>query len=88
MKTFARILDGRVAELLGTADDIRGLFHPSLVWVEVPEGQEVHENWTYDGTGFTPPMPEPAVSSAPSTAELRAQLAALSAQIASLEKPA
>ena len=35
MKTYARIQDGRVAELFATDGDITSMFNPALVWVDV-----------------------------------------------------
>lgn len=52
MKTFARIDDGRVAEIL-TAEELPE-FHPSLVWVEANQAVEV--GWTYEGQFFAAPV--------------------------------
>ena len=35
MKTYARIANGQVVELITTAQSIGWLFHPSLHWEEV-----------------------------------------------------
>jgi hypothetical protein len=88
MKTYARLERHVVAEILTTAHDIGTLFHPSLVWVDVT-GQAVQVGWVQDDDGkFTPPPPVAAASaaapSAPSTAELLAELTILRAQVAQL----
>ena len=84
MKTFARIQNGTVAELLKTDSDITAMFNPALVWVDVSSQTDVGEGWHFDGTHFTRPVAQPTSAPVPSITELHAQLAALSAQIASL----
>jgi len=84
MKTFARIQDGRVAELLHTGGDITSMFNPSLRWIDVSAQPEIAEGWTFDGAGFAPPAAPPPPPPAPTLAELQSQLALLSAQIAAL----
>ena len=88
MKTYARIQDDLVAELLKTDGDIKSMFHPALVWVDVSSQANVAEGWQFDGTNFTPPpVPPPApppAGPAPTIAGLQAQLAVLSAQLATL----
>ena len=84
MKTYARIQDGLVAELLQTDDDITSLFNPALAWVEVSSQSDIAEGWHFDGTNFTPPSPPPPAAPGPTIAELQTQLAALSAQLAAL----
>jgi hypothetical protein len=85
MKTYARIQDGLVAELLRTAGDITSMFNPALVWIDVSDRADVAEGWRFDGTAFSPP-PAPPPPAAPVTTivELQAQLAALSQQLAAL----
>jgi hypothetical protein len=84
MKTYARIQDGLVAELLHTDGDITSMFNPALVWVDVSSHSEIAESWHFDGTNFVPPaVPQPAAP-APTIAGLQAQLAALGAQLATL----
>ena len=85
MKTYARIQDNLVAELLKTDGDIKSMFHPTLVWVDVSPQANIAEGWQFDGTNFAPPpaAPSPAAP-APTIASLQAQLAALSAQLATL----
>ena len=84
MKTYARIQDGLIAELLQTDDDITSLFNPALSWVEVSSQPDIAEGWHFDGTNFTPPSPPPPAAPGPTIAELQTQLAALSAQLAAL----
>ncbi len=55
MKTYARIQDGLVAELLKTDGDITSMFNPALVWVDVSSQPDIAEGWHFDGTKFTPP---------------------------------
>jgi hypothetical protein len=84
MKTYARIQDGLVAELLQTDGDITSLFNPALTWVDVSSQSDIAEGWHFDGTNFTPPPPPPPPAPGPTIAELQTQLAALSAQLAEL----
>ena len=86
-KNYARIQDGFVVELLTTSSDISTLFAPALIWVDISSLPQVIEGWTYNGTQFAPPAPVAAPRTGPpSLGELQAQLAALSAQIASLAR--
>jgi hypothetical protein len=84
MKTYARIQDGLVAELLKTDGDITSMFHPTLVWVDVSLQSNIAEGWHFDGMTFTPPPATPPAAPVPTIAELQAQLATLSAQLATL----
>jgi hypothetical protein len=84
MKTYARIQNGIVAELLRTDGDITRMFNPALVWVDVSSRTDLAEGWHFDGTQFTRPAEQQPAARVPSVAELQAQLAALSAQIAAL----
>ena len=84
MRTYARIQNGTVVELLKTEGDITAMFNPALVWVDVSSQTDVSEGWQFDGTHFTPPPAQPTSSPLPSITELHAKLAALSAQIAAL----
>jgi len=57
MKTYARIEDQRVAELVSLNVKPEKLYHPSLVWVDIttlPEQPEV--NYRYSGGVFTAPV--------------------------------
>jgi len=58
MKTFARIQDGWVREVI-VADELPE-FTPEVtaMFVEAPEGVEQH--WRFDGANWTPPPPYPA----------------------------
>lgn len=56
MKTYARIVDGKVAELFQTADDITKMFHPDLVWTDVT-GKAVEPGWDYADGIAKPPAP-------------------------------
>jgi hypothetical protein len=84
MKTYARIQDGLVAELLKTGGDITSMFNPALVWVDVSSRPGIAEGWHFDGTNFAPPAAPPPAAPAPTIAGLQAQLAAISAQLATL----
>jgi len=84
MKTHARIQDGLVVELLKTNRDIAGMFHPALVWVDVSSHPDVSEGWHFDGKTFASPTPPQSPAPAPTIAELQAQLASISAQLAAL----
>lgn len=55
MPTYARIENGKVAELLETDGPIEGLFHPSLLWVEC--SSKVRERWSFADGLFAPPPP-------------------------------
>jgi len=84
MRTYARIQDGIVAEVLKTDGDITRMFNPALVWVDVSSQADVTEGWHFDGTKFTAPAIPHTSAQTPGIAELQAQLATLSAQIAAL----
>lgn len=86
MKTFARMQDGRVAELLTTDMDIRTMFHPSLVWQDVTAVAGITVGWRYDAGQWFAPEPASAPTAAPSLTDLQSRLAALSAQIAAMAK--
>ena len=85
MKIYARILDGRVAELLTTDFDIAGKFNPALVWVDVSNVTNIAPGWQQSAGGFSPP-PTPPVPVMPTLAPLQAQLNAINAQISTLTK--
>ena len=87
LRTYARIQDGRVAELLTTDGDILEMFNRALVWIDASSVPGIAEGWSFDGASFAPPLdPAPLGPPAPSVAELQAQIAALSAQLAVLSK--
>lgn len=87
MKTYARIQNGRVAELLKLGSDPSALYHPSLLWIDVSAMPSVALGWEYDGADFTPPQPGESNSAKPSIEELQSRLSLLSAQIEALRKP-
>lgn len=86
MRTYARIQNGIVAEVLKTDGDITRMFNPALVWVDVSSQTDVAEGWHFDGTQFTKPAAQEPVIQPPSLAELQTQLAALGAQLATLNR--
>lgn len=86
MKTYARVLDGAVVELLRTDDAITTLFHPGLVWIDVSGQPTVKEGWHYDGAHFAPPAALPAEPPQLTLAEIQAQIEALRAQVALLAR--
>ena len=57
MKSYARIDGGLVAELFSTDGDITEMFHPELVWVEVPSGADVGCGWRFTAGEFIAPIP-------------------------------
>jgi hypothetical protein len=57
MSIYARIEECKVMELLETDGDITQMFHPSLIWVEVPEGVPVEQNWVCVDGAFSAPAP-------------------------------
>jgi hypothetical protein len=83
MKTYARIQDGAVAELLIADPDITGRFNPALVWVDVSTVIGIAPGWRQEISGFAPPPAAPAPE-APTLAQLQAQVAIISAQITAL----
>jgi hypothetical protein len=85
MKTYARLVNGVVAELLCTPQNPSQLFNPALQWVDVTAQTGIQVGDIESGTGFAaPPAPVPVAIQAPSLAQLQSELAALSAQIAAL----
>jgi hypothetical protein len=84
MKTYARIRDGFVVELLPTDGDISNMFNPALVWLDVSSQSGIAEGWSFDGEKFAPPVMPPSPVSLPTVAELQARITALSAQLAAL----
>jgi hypothetical protein len=84
MKTYARIQDGLVAEMLETDSDISQMFNPGLTWVDVAAVAGIAEGWSFDGTTFAPPQPAAPAAAAPSLADLQARLSALSAELQAL----
>ncbi len=71
MKTYARIVDGIVAEIVKNSPSdgpINQRFHPAFMaaMIEVVSGVPVLPGWLWDGTSFAPPPPA-AQASAPPT---------------------
>ena len=84
MKTYARIQDGLIVELLTTDGNISTMFNPTLVWLDVSSQSGIAEGWSFDGENFVPPAAPASPVTLPTIAELQAQIAALSAQLAAL----
>jgi hypothetical protein len=83
MRTYARIANGVVAELVSTAGDISTMFHPSLSFVETT-GMDVAVGWRQAEGGFAPPPPLVDTPRRPTLAELEAGLTVLAGQLAAL----
>lgn len=88
MKIYARIQDGRVAELMTTTADIKSAFHPSLLWIDVSSLEGLSVGWSYNAGHFRRPEVTSPASEQPSLAELRAQVALLTQKITALDQPA
>jgi len=84
MKIYARIQNGLVAELLTTDKDIRTMFHPALIWIDVTSQPDIRYGWQFDGGNFSPPVVLPSAPPLPTISDLQAQITALSAQLAAL----
>ena len=85
MKTYARLQNDRVAELLSSAIDPSMLFFPSLQWIDITGQSGIQIGYMQSANGFVPPpQPAPVIIQAPTLVELQAELNSLSAQIASL----
>jgi hypothetical protein len=87
MKTYARVENQVVAEIITTTQTIGELFHPALRWVEVT-GQSVQVGWIQNDNNTFAAPPQSATTAAatagPSTAELQAEIKALKDQVAQL----
>lgn len=83
MKTYARVQDGVVVELLSTDLDITDRFNPGLIWIDVSDVSGIAPGWQQSTNGLSPP-PAPSPPPRPSLAELQAQLTTISAQLAAL----
>jgi hypothetical protein len=91
VKTYARVADGKVLELLRSDGNVATMFHPAIRWVDVTgtlvDGHDVGVGWLQTPSGFAPPPPDAVVAAAaPTLSELQAELARLGAMIASLAK--
>ena len=69
-----------VVELLTTDLDITNRFNPALIWVDVSTITGIRPGWQNGATGFLPPPVPPAVAM-PTLSQLKAQIAAISAQL-------
>ncbi len=80
MKTYARIENGVIAELLTTASDPAKIFHPLLTWREcITPGAEA--GWLATATGFiAPPTPTAQPLQPITLPQLQADLAVLTAK--------
>lgn len=86
MKTFARLQDGLVAELVSTEQPVHMLFHPDMVWLDVSNEPAVAVGWVSDGRMVSrPAVAEPVTAPTPNPiaelAEIRAALAVLQARL-------
>jgi len=88
MRTYARIQDGRVAELVTTSSDISTMFHPALTWVDASSVTGVAEGWTYGGAVFSRAVIPEVAPPALSISGMQAQLEIFAAQLAILTKTA
>lgn len=57
MKNYARIDGGVIVELFATDGDMSEMFHPDLVWVEIPDGVSPASGWSYADGIFLAPAP-------------------------------
>lgn len=57
MKTYARIVDGVVVELIETDGNIEEMFHPDFVWTDVSPVAGIAPNWVKTSNGYSPPAP-------------------------------
>ena len=85
MKLYARIQDRFVVELLSTDLEITGRFNPALVWIDVSHVIGIMPGWQQSADSFSAPPPPP-IPTVPTLAQLQAQLAIISDQIAALSK--
>lgn len=88
MRTYARIQDGRVGELVTTSSDISAMFHPALQWVDASSVNGIAEGWMYDGAVFSRAVVAEVTSPTLSISTMQAQLAIFAAQLAALTKTA
>jgi hypothetical protein len=86
MRTYARVEDGRVVELITIDSDIAIMFHPALHWIEASTASGIAEGWTYDGSVFSKPAVVETVAPTLSISEIQTQLKMLSAQLSTLTR--
>lgn len=84
MKTYARMQNGMVAELLRTDAPIASLFHPGMTWIDVSSQPHVAEGWAFDGSQFAQAAAPAASTGLPTMPQVLADLAALKAEVAAL----
>lgn len=84
MKTYARLQDHRVMEIVTSNADIATLYHPTLTWMDVSAVPAIAVGWRYDGSTWSAPEPTPVSSASPSIAQLQSQVAYLASQLAEL----
>lgn len=85
LKTYARIQDGAVAEVIHTDASISTLFHPGMTWIDVSGQPTVGEGWTFDGTRFAPAAMPVELAGLPTMPEILADLASLKAEVAAMK---
>ncbi len=87
MNTYARVLNGVVAELLSTALPLAGLFPTAMQWVDVSATPAVQVGWVALPSGG---FGQPAAAAVPplsvaTVAGVQAQLTAIQIQITALQ---
>lgn len=87
MPTFARIDKNVVAEIITVNDRIENLFHSELKWIEVPPKATVGSGWTWNGSTFEPPHPEPPPLVQPTLRSLQKEISSLQERIAAISHP-
>ena len=88
MPTYARIQDGRVAELVTSSSNIDQMYHPALRWMNVSSVTGIAEGWSYDEVTFLKPAPQAITAHQMTIAEMQAQLATLTVQLRVLSEKA
>ena len=85
MKTYARIQDEVVIELMTTDLDVASRFNPALLWTDVSNVPGIAPGWSQNASSFLPPA-APPIPAMPTVAQLQSQLDIISKQIAGLPK--
>lgn len=58
MRIFGRIYGEVLVEIFSTDGDIKEMFHPDVIWVDITEVDPMpSEGWTYTLGTFAPPVP-------------------------------